>query len=917
MAADLEFRIGAELTEIKGALASLQRDLQSVGQAAEKAGNDRGFQKLESSARSAVGAVGRLVAGFVTLAAVIKTISAADELNSLNARLKLVTNSTDELTRAQVALFELSQRTRSSLGETVDLYTKIANATKEAGVGQETLLQVVETVNQAVQLSGAGAQAAQAALTQLGQGLASGTLRGDELNSVLEQTPALADAIAKGMGITRGELRKYGEEGKITAEQVINALQAQREEVARQFGELPITVGQSITMLRNAGLQIVGAFDGASSATAGLAEVIRNLAEFLSSDQVIGAVIEFSAAWSRAFANFVEDAKEAARIFGEATQDITGSGEDVIDILGRAFRELPVNIRTSIQIVTVQAAALFDRLVSYAQFVKDNFKAIFTDDTQDASYARFKQRNEAIAGALRSSVEQAFVERDAALNEARKAREEALKRREQGRQNTGANGRGTFTSRPSDADERAAAQLAKARLDAEEKLLDDASKRQLRILEQQFDDAQLAAEGYYRKREELELAAIDRSIAIERQRAQAGGVDQVKALAEIELLERRKTDIQTQAARDRANFLRRIETELEQARITDLTNSGQGVEAAKLRLEAQYRDLIKRLQAEGNTEGVKLIQNLINSGVAKAQFDEIKGQFDRVVADMRARQQQIADQVSTGDLAPGVASAEQSAARQRAIAELQALNEQLQEVARNTNNPEIIRGAEEATNAIRRIAIDSLTGIDAAIADLRGQLQKLQDNFAQAATGAGVDAITGLFTDLASGTKSAKEALADFVRGFVQSMAQIAARALATYIVLQTLDAVYPGLGKAVAGTMAVGANVQHSGGMVGTGPRRMVNPLMFAGAPRYHSGGMVGLKPDERPAILQTGEEVLSRGDPRNQANGGGGGGNGTRIINVIDPSLVSDYLASSAGEKTVLNVLQRNPGAVRQVLA
>jgi len=99
-------------------------------------------------------------------------------------------------------------------------------------------------------------------------------------------------------------------------------------------------------------------------------------------------------------------------------------------------------------------------------------------------------------------------------------------------------------------------------------------------------------------------------------------------------------------------------------------------------------------------------------------------------------------------------------------------------------------------------------------------------------------------------------------------------------------------------------------------GPRRSVNPLIFAGAPRFHAGGMVGLKPGEVPAILQTGEEVLARNDPRNAANGGGGGG-GTRIINVLDPGLVQDYMTSSSGEKTFVNLIERNAGSIRQILA
>jgi hypothetical protein len=289
----------------------------------------------------------------------------------------------------------------------------------------------------------------------------------------------------------------------------------------------------------------------------------------------------------------------------------------------------------------------------------------------------------------------------------------------------------------------------------------------------------------------------------------------------------------------------------------------------------------------------------------------VKAQFDRTVADLQARQQAIANQQQTGAITNDTARQQQSDAQRAAVERLRALNAELQRLAADPAAlPAVRQAAEEANAAFHRLQIDGLTGLDRAIVDLRASLANLQDGFAQSLTGAGVDALTNLFTDLASGSKSAKDSILDFVRSFVASMAQIAARALATYAVLQLLKA-------AGVPTPAL-ALVRHSGGMVTAsgGPRRSVNPLIFAGAPRFHAGGMVGLKPGEVPAILQTGEEVLARNDPRNAANGGGGGG-GTRIINVLDPGLVQDYMTSSSGEKTFVNLIERNAGSIRQILA
>lgn len=915
MAADLEFRIGAELSEIKGALASLRADFTKVGTAAQQAGGNQAFKGVETGARSALGAVGRLVAGFVTLAGIIRTIGAADELNTLNARLRLVTNGTEEFNRAQVALFDLAQRTRSGLGETVKLYAQIANATKDAKVGQEVLLEVVETVNQAVQLSGSSTQAAEAALVQLGQGLASGTLRGEELNSVLEQTPALADAIAKGMGITRGELRKYGEDGKITAQQVIEALQKQRDEVARQFAQLPLTVGQAVTLLKNAGLQLVGAFDTASGATSGVARVIKDLADFLSSDEVVGAVIEFAATWSNAFEQIVGDVQEARRIIAEATRGITGDGETIFDFIGRAFRELPANVRAAVRIATVNVAAFVDSTITSFGGLADYIRAVFDPNvTVEQVRERLLRAQASIEQARRESVDEALADRDKAIADAKKAREDAIKARETARQaRPGGRSRGNFVNRPSAEALRQAEQERKAQLDAFEKLEKDSADRQLSILSELFEDGKLAAADYYRRREELELQALDRAIAVEQRRAAGGGADRIKAEAEIELLERRKTDITLKASRDRRLAEQALARELDDLRAQDLENQGKTAEAAGIRLQAQFADLRRKLVQAGNTEGVALIDRLIDTGRSKARFDEIKAQFDKVIADLQARQQAIANQQQTGAIPAETAVQQQAEAQQVAIAKLGALNAQLQALAADPNAlPAVKQAAEEANAAFVRLQIDGLTGLDRAIVDLRASLANLQAGFAQATVGAGVDALTNLFTDLASGAKSGKEAVIDFVRSFAQSMAQLAARALATFLVLQTLDAIYPGLAKAAAAGMSVGANVKHGGGMAGHGTRRQVPSWVFAGAPRFHNGGMVGLKPGEVPAILQEGERVQSRSEVA--ASKGSGGGSGYRIVNVIDPNLVGDYMTSAAGERTILNVIEKNAGAVRQ---
>lgn len=223
------------------------------------------------------------IIGFIGIAQLSKeTIQAADSFKLMEGRLSLVTKGTIELATAQQELFKISQNTRQSFKDTVDLYTSLARSTQQLGKSQKETLAVTETINKAIIISGASAESSKAALIQLGQGFASGTLRGEELNSVLEQTPRIAEAIAKGMNITVGELRAMGAEGKLTGEAVFEALQKQAKAVDEEFSKLPKTVGQATVTMGNAMLDFVGTIDKATGASSLLADTISTLSSKVS-----------------------------------------------------------------------------------------------------------------------------------------------------------------------------------------------------------------------------------------------------------------------------------------------------------------------------------------------------------------------------------------------------------------------------------------------------------------------------------------------------------------------------------------------------------------------------------------------------------------------------------------------------------
>lgn len=206
----------------------------------------------------------------------------ADAFKNLEARIKLATGEGPLFQEAFRGVAEISLRTNSALDETGTLFTKLAKAGQEAGksaeVAQREALALTETINQTVQLSGGSADSAKAAIVQLIQGLQSGVLRGEEFNSVMEQAPRLAQAMANGLGVTTGELRKLANQGALTAETVMGALRGQADVVAGEFAKLPPTVGRALQNLSTQWTLYVGSADSGMVSSANAAKVINALA---------------------------------------------------------------------------------------------------------------------------------------------------------------------------------------------------------------------------------------------------------------------------------------------------------------------------------------------------------------------------------------------------------------------------------------------------------------------------------------------------------------------------------------------------------------------------------------------------------------------------------------------------------------
>lgn len=250
----------------------LNRELQSI----EKNGD---FATKSMDAMSV--ATRSLAAQMTALVSVGALISKMDAYTNLQNRLKLVTNSQTELNKAMSDTFDIAQRTRQSWDAAAQVYQGFANNAKTLGLTMDQTAKLTETVSKAVAISGASAASAEAALVQFNQALGAGALRGEELNSVMEQTPALARAIAEGMGITVGQLRTVAATGAITSEALVKALEKASKSVDSLFAKTDPTIGQSFTMLNNELSKFIGEAGKASGAASLTADSVKLLAENL------------------------------------------------------------------------------------------------------------------------------------------------------------------------------------------------------------------------------------------------------------------------------------------------------------------------------------------------------------------------------------------------------------------------------------------------------------------------------------------------------------------------------------------------------------------------------------------------------------------------------------------------------------
>ncbi|SFM67351.1 tape measure protein [Nitrosomonas communis] len=923
----------------------------------------------------------------------------AETSKRINALLKLAAESSDDFTRSQ----QFAQKTALEVGIAYDsianLYAKIR---MNAGLASSETERMTAIIAKATQIGNQGGPGVDAAIFQLQQGLASGVLRGEELNSVLEQTPALAQAIANGLGVNIGQLRKLGEEGKLTTQVVKDALIRMESDINEQFAKLPFTTKNAFQNIRTQAIIHLGKLDEQLGITEAFANILQAIAnnmqwiialvsggvvalttiflasskgaltlstsvaavlvalkavlspiglvaaalggltafivanidktiEFENQTTTVGAVV--SAAWRTIKDTVADTLRAIAQAVSVSGQDLNNTFRTLGSVAGGMFNALldvinafVTSVFTGLRLIGraagISAASLYQQFRAAITNTRALFAAL-AEDVADAfsgkGFAFDKVGNALSKGLTDASVEAGnfknalieayeveakFAEDGGVLSALKKgiagrlhevkAAEDEFKKRSP---NTGAS-----PTAPSKEELKAARELAQARQDLEDalfkqtkRLADDQAQREIQTAKELFEFKAISADEYYRRLDRLQTELTNREIAeLERQKAirqsviddpRSSAADRLKAIAEI-------TELTTSQAI--------AERELNAQR-SKVANEIAALEATRLKNQQEFIDELKR--------------EAFLSGLSKDQRET-------ALLMMEAQKRGIQDINGLLQIQGKIQANNQ--ARQRAEEILRQQNQIFEQVQRGVQQA----FADGIYNAVKG-----------------GRMEDILHSFADSMLRALSNSLAGGFTDMffnlfGRAAKDGKSAPAGIFSGLFSSMSEGLNGLLGSLKnglsgIFSSFKGLFSGGGRGIGGFFsglfsAFSGKGFADGGYTGDGGKYQPAGVVHAGEYVFSAASVrrLGLAALNNLHRLSKGAPLPS-GSRLGYAEGGlvepptlspaaaPTVNQSVRIVNSVDPRITKDFLASSEGEKVILNVISRNTAALKQVLA
>lgn len=290
------YEVGMDVKGLKAGATTANKTLDDLESSLNKTTGelnklDKGARNAGSGMKNAGGAASGLktqmtaLAGAISVSLIIewgkRFLEVADNMTQLQARIARLSTDAKTANETFSSLANIASTTGASLSDTTKLWETLTSSMKEAGATNAQVLNLTDTLQKIGRIGGSSTEEMANALRQFGQSIASGTIRAEEFNSILEQMPELARQIAAGLGISMGELRARMLDGKLTAEDALNAIQDRTSVVNAEFEKLPRTMDQAVGSLEVSFSKLVVAVNDATGASKTAVEIIDQLAKYI------------------------------------------------------------------------------------------------------------------------------------------------------------------------------------------------------------------------------------------------------------------------------------------------------------------------------------------------------------------------------------------------------------------------------------------------------------------------------------------------------------------------------------------------------------------------------------------------------------------------------------------------------------
>ncbi|MCO0226662.1 tape measure protein [Escherichia coli] len=275
-------QVGNIVYQVQMDVAELIEAQRKVNDRIDKMGGN--FDRASASVSRFEGAlnkVGVAIASAITIDTAKRLIAIGDEMATLQARVTRLSPSVDAAKESMSSLSAIASETGGSLAETEKLWESLTTSLKSTGATNAQILQLTSTLQKIGTIGGSSAEEMSNALRQFGQSMSRGTIQAEEFNSIVEQMPELARQMAAGLGISTDQLRQKMLEGKLTAQDALNAIQKQTEYVNAEFEKMPVNVDRAKNSLDVAFRNAINDLNQAIGLTSTLAGLMQSVADNL------------------------------------------------------------------------------------------------------------------------------------------------------------------------------------------------------------------------------------------------------------------------------------------------------------------------------------------------------------------------------------------------------------------------------------------------------------------------------------------------------------------------------------------------------------------------------------------------------------------------------------------------------------